>query len=50
MATKLAPQVSKFSSVRVQPGLLHKEGYLTKLGGAHDGKAGNWKVRNWDCY
>lgn len=35
----------RFQCTRVSPGHIHKAGYLTKLGGAHDGKAGNWKKR-----
>ncbi|GMH55647.1 hypothetical protein TrVE_jg9672 [Triparma verrucosa] len=38
-------QSNRFDCVRVEPGEIHKQGYLTKLGGAHDGKQGNWKRR-----
>jgi len=35
----------RFSCSRVQPGQVHKSGFVTKLGGAHDGRPGNWKKR-----
>ena len=40
---KQASTMDRFNA-RSTPGGVVKAGFLTKLGGAHDGKAGNWKV------